>query len=90
MLKQARFNKTFEDGLYDARRNAVEPLAYQVSRDYRQGVDIARQLTTTLGAALSDALNRTMEPTHPPSSIEKTDRTTSTGTHGRSPISTMD
>lgn len=36
--------KGFEDGLNDARRQAVDPIAYQVNREYRNGVDIAHQL----------------------------------------------
>ena len=39
-----REHKDFEDGLNDARCHAVDPIAYQIHREYRKGVDIAQQL----------------------------------------------
>ncbi len=48
----------FEDGLNDARRNTVNPIAYQIYVEYRKGVDIARQLTAVLEAAQREIQKR--------------------------------
>ncbi len=34
--------KGFEDGLSDARCRTVDPIVYQINREYRSGVDIAQ------------------------------------------------
>ena len=54
----------FEDGLKDARRSAVDSLAYQINGEYRKGVDIAYQLMATLYSAQSGVLDRTMQQTN--------------------------
>jgi hypothetical protein len=50
--------KGFEDGLNDARRRTVDPIVYQINREYRSGVDIAQQLMARLNVALNEVLNR--------------------------------
>jgi hypothetical protein len=42
--------KNFQDGVNDARRRSVDPIAYQVNPEYKKGVDIARQLIANLEA----------------------------------------
>ena len=53
--------KGFEDGLYDARRRTVDPIAYQINREYRNGVDIAQQLMAMIDTVRNESLNRVME-----------------------------
>ena len=40
--------KGFEEGVQDARRHAVDKIAYQVNREYRSGVDVAGELSAKL------------------------------------------
>ncbi|MBI1927477.1 hypothetical protein HYR99_24955 [Candidatus Poribacteria bacterium] len=47
-----RDDQGFKDGLNDARRRTVDPIAYQINREYRNGVDIAQQLMATFDVAL--------------------------------------
>ncbi|MBI1925064.1 hypothetical protein HYR99_12550 [Candidatus Poribacteria bacterium] len=52
-----RDDQGFTDGLNDARRHTVDPIAYQINREYRNGVDIAQQLMATFDAAWNEKLN---------------------------------
>jgi hypothetical protein len=53
--------KGFEDGLNDARHQAVDGLAYRIHTAYRNGVDVAQQLMTMFGTAWSEGRRRPME-----------------------------
>ena len=55
--------KNFEDGLNDARRQAVDGLAYRIHTEYRSGVDIAQQLMTMFNETWSEAGRLSMERT---------------------------
>ena len=52
-----RDDQGFTDGLNDARRRTVDAIAYQINREYRNGVDIAQQLMTTFDVAWNANLN---------------------------------
>ena len=52
-----RDGQGFTDGLNDARRRTVDPIAYQINREYRNGVDIAQQLMATFDAVWNANLN---------------------------------
>ena len=53
--------KGFEDGLNDARRHTVDSIAYQINREYRNGVDIAQQLMAMLNTVQNEMQMRSME-----------------------------
>ena len=53
-----REHKGFENVLNDALCRTVDPIVYQINREYRSGVDIAQQLMARLNVALNEVLNR--------------------------------
>ncbi len=50
-------SRNFEDGIYDARCQTVDPIAYEIYPEYRKGVEIAKELIASSNNALRHILN---------------------------------